>query len=260
MPCACSGAGGDGFNGCAIRPLWASARTCPQLRLSQKRGKRLISPPRVPDSRALGGCQNTGQGPAIDPGASWRVALRCKAPFCTRSRLRLQPQFKPATCARSHCSCRSDFGFPRLLPGVRTPQEPQITTSEKTSRRVAAMIADPLPGLTVYCAPSSLLCPERQSCGSYSNSVKELRRCEAHIRLDPGCQRACGPPHAFTELGVAMLSSVLNSERAVQMNILIMRAFVRLRELMATHKSLRVHKNAETNVLQTYCRSCENAL
>ena len=37
------------------------------------------------------------------------------------------------------------------------------------------------------------------------------------------------PPHAFTELGVAMLSSVLNSERAVQINILIMRAFVRLR-------------------------------
>jgi hypothetical protein len=46
------------------------------------------------------------------------------------------------------------------------------------------------------------------------------------------------PPYAFTELGVAMLSSVLNSDRAVQMNILIMRAFVRLRELMATHKDL----------------------
>jgi hypothetical protein len=37
--------------------------------------------------------------------------------------------------------------------------------------------------------------------------------------------------HAFTDLGVAMLSLVLNSERAVQMNILIMRAFVKLREL-----------------------------
>jgi len=43
---------------------------------------------------------------------------------------------------------------------------------------------------------------------------------------------------AFTELGVAMLSSVLNSERAVQMNIVIMRAFVRMRELLASHKSL----------------------
>ena len=47
-------------------------------------------------------------------------------------------------------------------------------------------------------------------------------------------------PFAFTELGVAMLSSVLNSERAVQMNILIMRAFVRMRELMTANKDLAV--------------------
>ena len=45
-------------------------------------------------------------------------------------------------------------------------------------------------------------------------------------------------PHAFTEHGVAMLSSVLHSKRAVQMNILIIRAFVRLREVLATHKDL----------------------
>jgi hypothetical protein len=45
-------------------------------------------------------------------------------------------------------------------------------------------------------------------------------------------------PLAFTEHGVAMLSSVLNSQRAVQMNILIIRAFVKLRELLATHKDL----------------------
>lgn len=45
-------------------------------------------------------------------------------------------------------------------------------------------------------------------------------------------------PHAFTELGVAMLSSVLNSERAVQMNIIIMRAFVKLRELLATNRAM----------------------
>ena len=43
---------------------------------------------------------------------------------------------------------------------------------------------------------------------------------------------------AFTEQGVAMLSSVLNSERAIQVNIAIMRVFVRLREMMATHKEL----------------------
>ena len=46
------------------------------------------------------------------------------------------------------------------------------------------------------------------------------------------------PPMAFTEQGVAMLSSVLNSERAIQVNIEIMRAFVRLRELIATNRDL----------------------
>lgn len=46
------------------------------------------------------------------------------------------------------------------------------------------------------------------------------------------------PPYAFTELGVAMLSSVLNSKRAVHVNMQIMRAFVALREILATHKDL----------------------
>lgn len=46
------------------------------------------------------------------------------------------------------------------------------------------------------------------------------------------------PTYVFTELGVAMLSSVLNSERAVQVNIYIMRAFVKLREIMSTNKEV----------------------
>jgi phage regulator Rha-like protein len=45
-------------------------------------------------------------------------------------------------------------------------------------------------------------------------------------------------PYAFTEHGVVMLSSVLRSKRAVQMNILIVRAFVKLREMLASHKEL----------------------
>jgi len=45
-------------------------------------------------------------------------------------------------------------------------------------------------------------------------------------------------PYAFTEQGVAMLSSVLNSDRAIEVNIAIMRAFVKLREILATHKDL----------------------
>ena len=45
-------------------------------------------------------------------------------------------------------------------------------------------------------------------------------------------------PYAFTEQGVAMLSSVLRSKRAVRVNIRIMRAFVKLRELVGAHKEL----------------------
>ena len=45
-------------------------------------------------------------------------------------------------------------------------------------------------------------------------------------------------PYAFTEQGVAMLSSVLGSNQAIQVNIAIMRAFVKLREILATNKDL----------------------
>ena len=45
-------------------------------------------------------------------------------------------------------------------------------------------------------------------------------------------------PRVFTEQGVAMLSSVLRSKKAVHVNIEIMRAFVRLRQVLATHKDL----------------------
>jgi hypothetical protein len=51
-----------------------------------------------------------------------------------------------------------------------------------------------------------------------------------------GARRA--PPYAFTEQGVAMLSSVLRSPRAVAVNIEIMRAFVRLRQMLLSHADL----------------------
>jgi hypothetical protein len=51
-----------------------------------------------------------------------------------------------------------------------------------------------------------------------------------------GLRRA--KPYAFTEQGVAMLSSVLRSKRAIQVNIEIMRAFVRLRQILASNKEL----------------------
>ncbi len=46
------------------------------------------------------------------------------------------------------------------------------------------------------------------------------------------------PPRAFTQEGVAMLSGVLRSKKAVEINVAIMRAFVRLRQILATHEEL----------------------
>ena len=51
-------------------------------------------------------------------------------------------------------------------------------------------------------------------------------------------------PYAFTEQGVAMLSGILNSQRAVHVNIAVMRTFVKLRELLITHTDL-AHKLEE---------------
>ena len=45
-------------------------------------------------------------------------------------------------------------------------------------------------------------------------------------------------PHAFTEEGVAMLSGVLHSDRAIRVNIQIMRVFTRMREMLETHKEI----------------------
>ncbi|MFC1866809.1 ORF6N domain-containing protein [Thermodesulfobacteriota bacterium] len=57
-------------------------------------------------------------------------------------------------------------------------------------------------------------------------------------------------PFAFTEQGVAMLSSVLNSERAIEVNIEIMRAFVRLREVLLSHRDLAAKlKELENRIL-----------
>ncbi len=70
----------------------------------------------------------------------------------------------------------------------------------------------------------------------YQSDTRSLRLQIATSKVGRGGRRTL--PYAFTELGVAMLSSVLNSERAVQMNIFIMRAFVALRQLLETHAEL----------------------
>jgi hypothetical protein len=67
---------------------------------------------------------------------------------------------------------------------------------------------------------------------------KEFQNLKSQIVISSwgGLRRA--KPYAFTEQGVAMLSSVLRSKRAAQVNIAIMRAFVRLRQTLAAHKEL----------------------
>lgn len=59
-------------------------------------------------------------------------------------------------------------------------------------------------------------------------------------------------PYAFTEHGVAMLSSVLNSERAVEVNISIMRAFIRLRQMMESNEELNRKFEAVIKKLSTH--------
>ncbi len=68
----------------------------------------------------------------------------------------------------------------------------------------------------------------------------ELEKTEVITNCDNLSQLKFSPhfPYAFTEHGVAMLSSVLKSPRAVQINILIIRAFIRMREILSSNKDL----------------------
>ena len=71
----------------------------------------------------------------------------------------------------------------------------------------------------------------------------QLTKKEFHILMSQNVTSSWGGtrklPYAFTEQGVAMLSSVLKSKRAVLVNIQIMRAFTKLRQMLLTHKDLR---------------------
>ena len=69
-------------------------------------------------------------------------------------------------------------------------------------------------------------------------SRKEYTRLRCQIGTLKRGQHAKYLPYAFTEQGVAMLSSVLNSEKAAEVNIQIMRAFVKLRKVLAANKDL----------------------
>ena len=69
-----------------------------------------------------------------------------------------------------------------------------------------------------------------------SDEEWENLRCQFGISSSWGGRRTA--PFAFTEQGVAMLSSVLRSERAIAVNIQIVRAFVQLKRMLATHADL----------------------
>jgi len=71
-------------------------------------------------------------------------------------------------------------------------------------------------------------------------SAKELRAWRSQIVIsNPGARMGLRrAPYAFTEHGALMAATVLNSPRAVQTSVYVVRAFVRLRQLLATHKEL----------------------
>ena len=76
-------------------------------------------------------------------------------------------------------------------------------------------------------------------------SAEETKSLTSQIAISkPGRGGRRTLPYVFTEQGVAMLSSVLNSERAIAVNIAIMRTFVRLRQILATHKELAERLNS----------------
>ncbi len=69
-------------------------------------------------------------------------------------------------------------------------------------------------------------------------TVEEFEALRFQIGTSNGRGGRRTPPYVFTEQGVAMLSSVLNSDRAADVNVAIMRTFVRLREILATNQDL----------------------
>ncbi|MEO7211550.1 ORF6N domain-containing protein [Mucilaginibacter sp.] len=66
-------------------------------------------------------------------------------------------------------------------------------------------------------------------------------------------------PYGFTEQGVAMLSGVLNSERAIEVNIRIIRIFTKLREMLLTHKDILVKlEKIENELMKQDSRTAKN--
>jgi len=72
----------------------------------------------------------------------------------------------------------------------------------------------------------------------YQLSREEFESLKSHFATSSSWGGRRTRPYVFTEQGIAMLSSVLTSQRAIQVNIEIMRTFVKLREMISSHKDL----------------------
>lgn len=73
----------------------------------------------------------------------------------------------------------------------------------------------------------------------YQLTRQEFMTLKSHFVISKGRGGTRKPPFAFTDYGILMLSSVLNSKRAIQVNIQIMRIFTKLREMLASHQELK---------------------
>ena len=73
-----------------------------------------------------------------------------------------------------------------------------------------------------------------------NDEVSALRSQFAILKKSSRGQHSKYNPHAFSEQGLAMLSGVLNSDRAIHVNIAIMRAFVRMRKILSSNEELRL--------------------
>jgi len=126
-----------------------------------------------------------------------------------------------------------------LVPAERIEQSILVIRGQKVmlDRDLAALYGVPAKRLNEQVKRNLARFPEDFMFQLTPEEAAVLRSQFATLKKGTGKHRKY-LPYVFTELGVAMLSTVLRSERAIEVNIAIMRAFVKLRELLSTHKDL----------------------
>ena len=124
-----------------------------------------------------------------------------------------------------------------IIPVLRISQVIRLLRGEKVllDLDLAALYDVPTKALNQAAKRNAARFPEDFMFQLSAEEARSLR--SQFVTLNRG-QHLKYRPYAFTEQGVAMLSSVLKSERAVRVNVAIMRAFVRLREVIETNREL----------------------